>query len=163
MTEEGTRPDFYKLTETQRQVGDFLRAFDPILTPLESLAKHGITLSTGFLGITATFVAIFKLPQSKGDFTYLILFFSWLMFLATIVTGTIQLWRTTRFRDQMRKFAYVLLGDIPDDKERKEALKIIKQSYDAPMILEYIFLLAGVILFASWAITQFPIWELICT
>ena len=36
---------FKEMTENQIQVAEFLKAFDPILEPFESLAKHGISLA----------------------------------------------------------------------------------------------------------------------
>lgn len=143
--------NFEEATKTQKMVGEFLRAFNPILEPFENLAKHGISLATGFIGVTATFVTVFNLSVANKHNYYYILFCSWVMCLGVIVFGSLQLWRTANFRDQMRKFVYVLLGDNPDKNDKKKAMRVIQQPYKSAIILEYIFLLIGVILFVVWA------------
>ncbi len=143
--------DFEKDTREQRMVGEFLEAFDPILNPFESLAKHGISLSGSFIGITGTAVAVLdSLTTIKSGDNFL-LFLSWILFIIAIILGTIQLWQITSFRDHLRKFAFVLLGDSPSANDKKKAQKIARKSYKVFLNLEYIFLVLGLVLFVLWA------------
>ena len=58
------------------------------------------------------------------------------------------------FREQMRKFSYVLLGNKPSERDQEEALRIKQQSYKSAITLEYIFLFLGITMFIVWAICQ---------
>src|SRR3989338_173119 len=131
---------FKEMTENQIQVAEFLKAFDPILEPFESLAKHGISLAIFFVGVTATFITVFKSAISMGSVGQLLLFSSWVFFISAIASGSLQLWRIMGFREQMRKFSYVLLGNKPSERDQEEALRIKQQSYKSAITLEYIFL-----------------------
>ena len=74
--------------------------------------------------------------------------------MAAVASGSLQLWRIMSFREEMRRFAYVLLGDKPSGSDREKALSISQQSYKSAITIEYIFLSLGTVLFIVWAICQ---------
>jgi hypothetical protein len=45
-------------TEWQVEIGKVLQSFDPVLRPLDDMAKHGITMATVLLGISTSRVAL---------------------------------------------------------------------------------------------------------
>jgi len=154
MNTDQLKRKFDEVTAEQIKVGEFLKAFDPILEPFESMAKHGISLATVFVGMTATFVTVFRSPTAMGSINQVLLFSSWVLFLAAVASGSLQLWRITSFREEMRKFAYVLLGDKASECDRKKGLSISQQSYKSGITIEYICLSLGTVLFIVWAICQ---------
>lgn len=150
-------PNYDKLrevTKPQIETGKFLESLEPILKPFEDLSKHGISLSTAFLGFTAAILSIFAPTSLKVSYENLLLFLSWLMFVFAIGFGIYQLWLIASFREQMRDFSYVLMGSVPDKEEKAKANKIVEQSYKSSMIKEYLFLCVGIILFCVWALTK---------
>jgi len=83
--------NFDEATKNQIKVGKFLKAFDPILGPAENFAKFGISLAAGITNFTATVVTILSsqklfLPKSTW-----ILYSCWVILLASISFGLIQL------------------------------------------------------------------------
>ena len=154
MNSDHLKHQFDEVTEEQIKVGEFLKAFDPILEPFEGMAKHGISLAIVFIGVTATFITVFRRSTPLVSVSQILLLSSWVLFLATVASGSLQLWRIMSFREEMRKFAYVLLGDKPSESDRKKALSISQQSYKSAITIEYIFLFLGTVLFIVWAICQ---------
>ena len=154
MNSDQVKHKFDETTEEQIKVSEFLKAFDPILKPFEGLAKHGISLATFFIGVTATFITVFRPSTPLGSVSQLLLSSSWVLFLAAVASGSLQLWRIMSFREDMRKFAYVLLGDKPSEIDREKVLSISQQSYKSAITIEYICLSLGTVLFIVWAIGQ---------
>ena len=142
--------DFDQAIKNTLKVGEFLRAFDPILGPLEKITKHGISLATGFFALAATLVSLFKAQNPRTENYISLLFCSWAFFLGAIGFGTLQLWRTTRFRKNLRVFAYTLLGDKPSDGIKQEIRERSKDSPDAMIVIEYIAFFIGVAMFVLW-------------
>ncbi len=54
----------------------------------------------------------------------------------------------------MRKFSYVLLGDKPDEKDKKAAINNIKKSHISAVVLESIFLVMGLSVFILWILLK---------
>jgi len=142
--------NFAKITENQIKVGEFLKSFDPVLMPFENMAKYGITLASAFFGISCTLFKIIDFLSTKGDGYNWILFCSWASFLGSFVFGGLEIYRILKFRDQMRKFSYVLLGDNPNEEDKKEAINIVKRSYTSAVALQSIFLVMGIAAFILW-------------
>lgn len=146
--------NFDETTKNQIKVGEFIKSFDPILMPFESMAKYGIALASAFFGISCTIFKIFDSPVGEGNNYDWILLCSWSLFLGSLVFGGLELFRTLKFRDQMRKFAYVLFGEKQNEKDRKEALNNIKKSYISAVIIESIFLVIGLSIFILWVLLK---------
>jgi hypothetical protein len=154
MNSDDLKYKFVEVTEEQIKVGEFLKAFDPILEPFEGMAKHGISLAIFFIGVTATFITVFRSSTPLGSVSKILLLSSWVLFLAAVASGSIQLWRIMSFREEMRRFAYVLLGDKPSESDREKTLSISQQSYRSTITIEYTCLSLGTVLFIVWAICQ---------
>lgn len=154
---EHIKRDFDKETENTIKVGRFLSAYDPVLKPYEGLSKYGISLASGFVGLSTTLLALFNQSNAKESINNLFLFFSWILFLGAIGFGVAEICRTMRFRMQMRKFAYVLLGDFPAEKDKKEALSIGLESAVSAIILESLCLFVGIIFFVLWCMSRISI------
>lgn len=146
--------NFDKITENQIKAGEFLKSFEPVLMPFESMAKYGIALASAFFGISCTLLEIPVFSSSKENTFNWILFCSWSLFLGSFIFGSIELYRTLKFRDQMRKFSYVLLGDKPNEENKKYAMYNIKESYISAVILQSIFLTVGIIVFILWVLLR---------
>lgn len=141
------KQDFDKIVAEQIKAGEFLKAFDPVLAPFESLAKYGIGIASGFIGISQVF------PQSPTTNDW-VLFSSLVLFLGTITFGTLEIIRIMAFRDQMRRFSYVLLGDNPTPNDKKEAIKNIQTPVMSAIFLEAFFLILGIIVFILWVLLK---------
>lgn len=146
--------NFSKIVRGQIDTGKFLKSFDPVLMPFESMAKYGIILASTFFGISCTLFKIFNSSSVKENSYDWILFCSWGLFLGSFVFGGLELFRTLKFRDQMRKFSYVLLGDKPNGKDKKEAINNAKRSYISAVVLESIFLVIGIAIFILWVLLK---------
>ncbi len=97
-------------TERHIEIGKILQSFDPLLRPLEDMAKHGIAMSTGFFGVSATIVGLFHSEKQEFTCSYLFLFAAWLAFLLSLVAGSIQLHRLSKFREAIGARCLVILG-----------------------------------------------------
>ena len=149
--------NFDKTTKNQIKVGKFLKSFDPVLMPFESMAKYGIALASAFFGISCTLFKILDSPSGKENNYDWILFCSWSLFLGSLIFGGLEIFRTLKFREQMRKFSYVLLGDKPNKKDKKEAMNNIKGSYISAVIIESILLVIGIAIFILWVLLKIKI------
>lgn len=146
--------NFSKIVKEQIEVGKFLKSFDPVLMPFESMAKYGIVLASAFFGIGCTLFKLFNSPLNRENNYDWILFCSWVLFLGSFIFGGLELFRTLKFRDQMRRFSYVLLGDKPTEQDKKEAMQNVKKSYINAVIIESIFLVIGVAIFIFWVLLK---------
>lgn len=142
--------NFSKIAKDQIEVGKFLESFEPILMPVESLAKYGIILASAFFGISCTLLKAFSSSTVKENSYDWVLFCSWSLFLGSFAFGGLELFRTIAFRDQMRKFSYGLLGDKPNEKDKEAAINNIKKSYISAVVLGSIFLVMGLSVFILW-------------
>lgn len=85
-----TREEFLK---GQILVGSFLSAFDPILRPFEDLAKHGISLSVGVIGLSGTAISVLGRSNPTDTRSATLLSMSWVVLIGSVVFGCLQLWR----------------------------------------------------------------------
>lgn len=142
---------FELLTKGQVQTAEFLRSFDPIFAPFEGLAKFGISLASGFVAISGTVTALVVVPDRLSIHNWILLC-SWILFLGAVFFGSLELWRIATFRVQMRRFAFILLGDSPDDQFRKAKEKFEALRVGSAVISEFVFLGLGATVFLIWAI-----------
>jgi hypothetical protein len=145
---------FGKIVKDQIEVGKFLESFDPVLMPFESTAKYGIVSASAYFGISCALFKIFSYSIIKENGYDWLLFCSWVLFLGSFVFGGLELFRTLTFRDQMRKFSYVLLGDKLNDHDKNQAMNNIKKSYLSAVVLELIFLATGIGVFIFWVLLR---------
>lgn len=141
-------------TEWQLEIGKVLQSFDPVLRPLEDMAKHGITMATILLGISASIVSIFASGAWKFTYIDFLLHTSWIALMGSVVAGSIQLYRIAMFRETVRDFCHILLGKDATASDRESAMNVMTTPQKKMLIVEYSFLGAGVGLFVLWAIVQ---------
>ena len=141
-------------TAWQVEIGKILSSFDPVLRPLEDMAKHGITLATVLLGTSASVIG--GLGTARGEaigYNYLMLG-AWLGFIVAGLAGSIQLYRISSFREEIRKFCHMVLGDNPSPDDRKRALVVMRVPQKSALLAEYLTLMIGTLLLVAWAIAK---------
>lgn len=102
-----------ELLKGQILVGSFLSAFDPILRPFEDLAKHGISLSVGVIGLSGTAISVLGRSNPTDTRSATLLLMSWVVLIGSVVFGCLQLWRTAQFRDHIREFVLQGTQNLP--------------------------------------------------
>ena len=148
-------------TEWQIEIGKVLQSFDPVLRPLEDMAKHGITMATVLLGISASIVGGFASDNVGISCNYILILGAWFALVVAAVAGSIQLYRISRFRETIRNFCHVLLGKEASLADRQSAMNVMDTPQKNVLIAEYWALSIGVVLFFVWAVVQIFL-KLIC-
>ncbi len=141
-------------TEWQIEIGKVLQAYDPVLRPVEDMAKHGITMATVLLGISASIVGAVGAGSSGTSYSYLLILGAWLGFVVAAAAGSVQLNRIAGFRESIRSFCHILLGkpsSLADFQSFEDAMKIPQKS---ALSVEYWALGIATALLAIWAVTQ---------
>ena len=141
-------------TEWQVEIGKVLQSFDPVLRPLEDMAKHGITMATVLLGISASVVGGFAAGSLGMSPTNLLILGAWLSFLAAATAGSVQLHRISLFRESIRKFCHVLLGKESSVAERESAMSVMTTPQKKALTIEYWALGVGTALLILWAVVR---------
>ncbi len=150
-------PNLQKLkyaTEWQIEIGKVLQSFDPVLRPLEDMAKHGITLAIVLLGISASVVGGLTSGRIGVSCNYLLVLGAWFGFIVTTVAGSIQLHKISNFRETIRIFCHVLLGKEASSDDRQNALDAMKTPQKTALLVEYWSLGIGITLLVAWAVVQ---------
>lgn len=155
MEEDGNNLEKLKYaTEWQVEIGKVLQSFDPVLRPLEDMAKHGITLSTLLLGISALIVGAFISEKAEISYSHFFILGAWGSLVVATVAGSIQLHRIAKFRENIREFCHVLLGKEATESLRQSAINMMKTPQKNALIVEYWGLSLGVALLFIWATVQ---------
>ena len=141
-------------TEWQIEIGKILQSFDPVLRPLEDMAKYGITMATVLLGISASIVGGFGSGRFGISYNYFLILGAWLGFVVAIVAGSIQLNRIAGFRESIRIFCHVLLGKEHSSADRQNSKDMMKTPQKSALLVEFWALGIGTALLVAWAVTQ---------
>lgn len=141
-------------TERHIEIGKILQSFDPLLRPLEDMARHGITMSTGILGVSATIVGLFHSEKHQFTCSYLFLFAAWLAFLLSLVAGSVQLHRLSKFREAIGARCLLILGKKTSQQDLELDSSIMATPRKTALTWEFWSLGIGGVLFLSWAALQ---------
>jgi hypothetical protein len=141
-------------TEWQVEIGKVLQSFDPVLRPLDDMAKHGITMATVLLGISTSIVGGFASGSFSISGNYLVILAAWIAFVAAAVAGSIQLYKLSKFRETIHGFCFVLLGKESSVAERQKAMEVMKSPKKSALVVEYLALCIGIMLLVIWAVVR---------
>lgn len=141
-------------TEWQLEIGKILQSFDPVLRPLEDMAKHGITMATVLLGLSASIVGGFASGAFSISWTHLLILGAWLGFVVAGVAGSVQLHRIAQFRETILSFCHVLLGKEISSDDRKRAMDIMQTPKKRALMVQYWALSIGAGLLVFWAVLR---------
>lgn len=154
---DGDDHNFDKLkyaTEWQIEIGNILQSFDPVLRPTEDMAKHGITMATVLLGLSASIVGGFASGTFSISWTYLLILGAWLGFVVAAVAGTVQLNRIARFRETILSFCHALLGKERSLDDRKKAMDVMQTPRKTALTVQYWAISIGTALLVFWAVLR---------
>ena len=141
-------------TEWQVEIGKILQSFDPVLRPVEDMAKHGIMMATVLLGISASIVGGFASGSFSTSCNYLVVLAAWIGFIVAAIAGSIQLHKISNFRETIHGFCLALLGKESSSAERQKAMEVMKSPRKSALIVEYCALSIGITLLVIWAVVK---------
>lgn len=141
-------------TEWQIEIGKILQSFDPVLRPMEDMAKHGITMAIVLLGLSASIVGGFASGTFGVSWTHLLVLGAWLGFVVAAAAGTVQLHRIARFREAILSSCHALLGKERSLDDRKKAIDAMQAPKKQALTVQYWAIGISTALLVFWALLR---------